>query len=301
MISTDSEFGNLYTLEVSRGCAAGCLFCAAGSVCGPVRFLNMDAFVKETELGLRYRNTIGLVGTAVSYHPKLEEMAGYLLEQGGGFSPSSIRAEKITPELADLLVRAKHRTVSLAPEAGTEQLRKTIGKRFTDEQFLEKADLLFEAGIPNLKLYFMVGLPGESDSDIAGIAQLVEKLRERMLHWGRPRGRVGTITVSVNPFVPKPRTAFERVPIASESTLKERMQTIRAKLGPVGGVRVQTGSVRGAYIDALLSLGDRRVADVLDKLPAGGVSLKRLTKIIPAAEQILYGRESGELPWGFIK
>jgi len=301
VISTDSEFGNLYTLEVSRGCAAGCLFCAAGSVCGPVRFLEMDAFVREAELGLRYRNTIGLVGTAVSYHPKLEEMAGYLLEQGGGFSPSSIRAEKITPTLADLLFRAKHRTVSLAPEAGTEQLRKTIGKRFTDEQFLEKADLLFEAGIPNLKLYFMVGLPGESDNDIAGIAQLVGELRERMLHWGRPRGRVGTITVSVNPFVPKPRTAFERVPIASESILKERMQTIRTKLGPVGGVRVQTGSVRGAYLDALLSLGDRRVADVLDKLPASGVSLKRLTKIIPAAEQILFGRESGELPWSFIK
>jgi radical SAM superfamily enzyme YgiQ (UPF0313 family) len=301
VISTDSEFGKLYTLEVSRGCAAGCLFCAAGSVCGPVRFLNMGAFVREAELGLRYRNTIGLVGTAVSYHPKLEEMAGYLLDQGGGFSPSSIRAEKVTPELADLLVRAKHRTVSLAPEAGTVQLRKAIGKNLSDEQFLEKADLLFEAGIPNLKLYFMVGLPGESDSDINGITQLVGKLRDRMLHWGRPRGKVGSITVSVNPFVPKPRTVFERVPIASESTLKESMQAIRAKLGPVGGIRVQTGSVRGAYLDALLSLGDRSVADVLDKLPASGVSLKRLTKIIPAAEQILYGRESGELPWGFIK
>jgi len=301
VISADSEFGDLYMLEISRGCPAGCLFCAAGSICGPVRFLGMDTFEKEAIQGLRYRKTIGLVGTAVSYHPKLEEMAGFLLEKGGSFSPSSIRAERITPELADLMVRAGHRTVSLAPEAGTEELRNAIGKRFSDEQFLERADFLFEAGVPNLKLYFMVGLPGETEGDIDGIVELVRKLRERMLHWGRPRGKVGTITVSVNPFVPKPRTAFERVSMAAESALQKRMKTIRKKLGPVGGVRVQTGSVRGAYLDALLSLGDRRVADVLDNLPAGGVSLKRLTKVLPTAEQILFGRESGELPWGFIK
>jgi radical SAM superfamily enzyme YgiQ (UPF0313 family) len=261
----------------------------------------MDAFAREAELGLRYRKTMGLVGTAVSYHPDLEEMATYLLDREGSFSPSSIRAERVTPGLADLLVRARHRTVSLAPEAGTEDLRKAIGKGFTDKQFLEKVDLLFEAGIPNIKLYFMVGLPGESDSDVSGIVELAGKLRERMIHWGRPRGKAGTITVSVTPFVPKPRTAFERVPIASESALKRRMNIIRTRLGPVGGVRVQTGSVRGAYLDALLSLGDKSVADVLDNLPATGVSLKRLTKILPNAEQILFGRESGELPWGFIR
>jgi radical SAM superfamily enzyme YgiQ (UPF0313 family) len=301
VLSDDSEFGDLYMLEVSRGCPAGCLFCAAGSVCGPVRYLGMDSFVKEAELGLKYRNTIGLVGTAVSFHPGLEEMAAYLIDQKGSFSPSSIRAERVTPRLAELLVAARHRTVSLAPEAGTENLRSSIGKRFSDEQLLERVDILLDAGIPNLKLYFMVGLPRETDSDIEGIVELAVKLRERMLHFGRPRGKVGTLTVSVNPFVPKPRTAFERVPMAAESTLNNRMKTVRIRLGPVGGVRVQTGSVRGAYLDALLSLGDRSVADVLDKLPAGGVSMKRLSKIVPAAEQILYGRESGELPWGFIK
>ena len=122
-----------------------------------------------------------------------------------------------------------------------------------------------------------------------------------MIHYGRPRGRTGVITVSVNPFVPKPRTAYERIPIAAESSLKKGLTDIRARLGPVGGIRVQAGSVRGAYLDALLSLGDRRVADVLDKLPAAGVSLKRLTKIFPAAQQILFERQSGELPWEFIK
>ena len=301
VLSSAAEFGDLYMLEVSRGCPAGCFFCAAGSVCGPVRFLQMESFKKEAEKGLRYRKTLGLVGTAVSYHPQLEEMGNYLLEQGGSFSPSSIRAERVTPELADLLVRARHRTVSLAPEAGTVELRKNIGKGLSDDQFLERADILLEAGIVNLKLYFMVGLPGERDSDIIGIVDLMKKLREQMISRGRTRGRVGTITVSVNPFVPKPRTAFERVPIASETVLKERMRAIRSGLGPVGGVKVQTGSVRGAYLDALLSLGDKSVADVLDKLPVGGVSVKRLAMIVPTAEQILHGRGSGDLPWYFIR
>jgi radical SAM superfamily enzyme YgiQ (UPF0313 family) len=228
-------------------------------------------------------------------------MAGFLLDRGGSFSPSSIRAEKVTPRLAELLVRAKHKTVSLAPEAGTRSLRASIGKDLTDEQFLTRADILLQAGIPNLKLYFMVGLPGETNSDITGIVELVMKLKDRMMHWGRPRGRVGSVTVSVNPFVPKPRTALERAPVATETVLKERMRRVRAKLGSAGNILVQTGSVRRAYLDALLSLGDRTVADVLDKLPAAGVSLKRLIKIYPAAEQVLFGRESGELPWHFIK
>jgi radical SAM superfamily enzyme YgiQ (UPF0313 family) len=301
VITDGSEFGRLYLLEVSRGCPAGCLFCAAGTACGPVRFLGMEAFVAEAERGLKYRKTIGLVGTAVSYHPHLEAMAGFLLDRGGSFSPSSIRAEKVTPRLAELLVRAKHKTVSLAPEAGTRSLRASIGKDLTDEQFLTRADILLQAGIPNLKLYFMVGLPGETNSDITGIVELVMKLKDRMMHWGRPRGRVGSVTVSVNPFVPKPRTALERAPVATETVLKERMRRVRAKLGSAGNILVQTGSVRRAYLDALLSLGDRTVADVLDKLPAAGVSLKRLIKIYPAAEQVLFGRESGELPWHFIK
>jgi radical SAM superfamily enzyme YgiQ (UPF0313 family) len=301
VLSRQSEFGDLYPVEISRGCAAGCLFCAAGMVCGPVRFMGFDAFVREAGEGLTYRRKIGLVGTAVSFHPRLEEMAVFTLEEGGTFSPSSIRTEKITPRLASLLSDAGHRTVSLAPEAGREALRSAVGKKFTDELLFEKAGVLLEAGIPNIKLYFMAGLPGEEDGDMEGIVELASGLRDLMVRHGRSRGKVGTVTVSINPFVPKPRTPFERSPMAEESTLSRRLKMVRKGLGPVGGVKVQTGSVRGAYLDALLSLGGRQVSAVLDKLPPGGVSLKRLTKIFPETEQILFGREEGEMPWSFIK
>jgi len=301
VLSRQSEFGELYPVEISRGCAAGCLFCAAGMVCGPVRFMGFDAFVREAGEGLKYRRKIGLVGTAVSFHPRLEEMAVFTLEEGGTFSPSSVRTEKITPRLASLLSKAGHRTVSLAPEAGREALRSAVGKKFTDELFFEKAGVLLEAGIPNIKLYFMAGLPGEEDRDMEGIVELASGLRDLMVTHGRSRGKVGTVTVGVNPFVPKPRTPFERAPMAEESVLTKRLKMVRKGLGPVGGVKVQTGSVRGAYLDALLSLGGRQVSAVLDKLPPGGVSLNRLTKIFPETEQILFGREEGEMPWSFIK
>ena len=191
--------------------------------------------------------------------------------------------------------------MSLAPEAGNEGLRSSLGKGMSDAGFLERVDMLMEAGIPNLKLYFMMGLPGEDDGDARAIVDLLSRVRERMLSVGRPRGKVGNLTASVNPFVPKPQTAFERVPMAAEGDLKRRLKIVREGAFSLGGVQAQAGSVRAAYLDGLLSLGGRTVFNVLDKLPPGGVSLKRLTGIFPPAEKILFDREEGDLPWGCIK
>ncbi len=300
VVAKQTEFGSMYLLEISRGCPGRCAFCAASSVCGQVRFLGLKRFQEELAVGMRYRKKIGLVGTAVSYHPHLLEIAQMVHEVGGRFSPSSIRLERMTPQLADQLAVSGHRTVALAPEAGTEDLRTTVGKGFPDKTALQAVDMLQHAGIPNVKLYFMVGLPGETDPDSSAIVGLVSDIRERVVQAGRKRGKVGTVSVNVNPFIPKPHTLFERKPIAEEDVLVRRLKGVRDGLGRLGGVKVQTGSVRGAYLDALLSLGDRRLAGLLGQLPRSGISLKRLDKIVKDASRILFERESADLPWSFI-
>lgn len=299
-VTRDTEFGAMYPLEVSRGCPAGCTFCAAAAVCSPVRFLGIERFIQEVELGLEYRKKIGMVGTAVSYHPDLLALAHEIHKRGGSFSPSSIRLERLSMELAELLVHSRHKTVSIAPESASERLRTSIGKGVPDSTIIQAVDILQSAGIPNLKLYFMIGLPGEEDSDALGIIDLVDRIRSRMIQYGREKGRVGTVSVSINPFVPKPHTVLERSPMAEEDVLSGRISLIRDGLRRLGGVKVQTGSIRGAYLDGLLSLGDRRITGLLGDLPRTGVSLKRLDKLVPKASQILLTERSGKLPWHFI-
>ncbi len=292
-----TEFGNLYLMEVSRGCGEGCLFCAAGAVCRPVRHLPLQAFRREMARGLRHRRILGLVGTAVGSHPDLLKMGEEALAAGGGISPSSLRADRITPSLAEVLRKSGQAAVSLAPEAGAERLRRAAGKRFTDAELLWAAGILQDAGIMRLKLYFMLGLPGESDDDADAAADLALAVREVMVGKGRPRGRVGELTVNATPFVPKPHTAWEREPMAEEEVLVRRMGILRKRLARAGGVRLQLFSPRAALLDALLSLSGREAAPHLSLLPPAGVTPRRMEKLWPGAAERVFSRRNGPLPW----
>jgi radical SAM superfamily enzyme YgiQ (UPF0313 family) len=234
----NTEFGSMHMVEMQRGCPHRCNFCAAPVIYRPFRQFSKDEIVKAIDIGLPHRRKIGLIGGDVLAHPDFIEIAGYIHSKGAVFSPSSVRADRITPEIARLLKQSRHRTVTLAPEAGSYALRKGIGKVIPDEKFFHAAETLAREGIRQFKLYFMFGLPGETEDDIDEIAAFVKKFQVS--------GSKCKVTAAVNPFVPKRGTEFEGEAFAGAGTLKERARRLKKLLARAGGVQIKIGSPASA-------------------------------------------------------
>jgi radical SAM superfamily enzyme YgiQ (UPF0313 family) len=184
-----------------------------------------------------------------------------IADRGGRASPSSLKADLVTPALARALGAGGNRSVTIAPEAGSERMRRVINKNLTETEILRAAEWLVGGGVDALKLYVMVGLPTETEADVAGIVDLTRRVRERLL--GAGRARVGRILVSINPFVPKPWTPFQWEPMEALGSLRTKLAWLRRRLHAIPGVAVETESPREAYLQTLLSRGDRRVAPLL--------------------------------------
>src|ERR671936_1670080 len=223
----------------------------------PVRYRSPERLRASLARGLRERQTIGLVGAEMASLPGVAALCQEVAAAGGRASPSSLKADLITPELARALGAGGNRSVTVAPEAGSERLRRVINKNLSEAEILRAAEWLVGGGVDALKLYVMVGLPTETEADVEAIVDLVDKVRARLLGTGRPR--VGRILVSINPFVPKPWTPFQWEPMEAIPSLKRKLGFLRRAPGAIPGVVVEIESPREAYLQTLLSRGDRRV------------------------------------------
>jgi radical SAM superfamily enzyme YgiQ (UPF0313 family) len=266
ILTEESVFGDMYLVEASRGCQWGCRFCAAGFMYRPIRYRSPENLIAEAERGLSERGVIGLVGAEMASVPGVADVAGAVADRGGRLSPSSLKADCISPALAAALARNGNRSVTVAPEAGSERMRKVINKNLTEPEILHAAEMMMGEGVENLKCYFMVGLPEERDEDVVAIAELVGRIVTRARE---QRRRVGHVSVSLNPFVPKPWTPFQWDAMGDATELKRKVALVRSNLMRLdAGVELDAESPREAYFQTLVSRGDRRVGAILARLSA---------------------------------
>jgi radical SAM superfamily enzyme YgiQ (UPF0313 family) len=263
LVTPESEFSDRVLIELGRGCTRSCRFCAAGYVYRPPRIHEKSTLLSTVSDVLKKEPSVGLLSACVSDIPGIEEITSLILREGGRFSVSSLRADSLTRPLVEHLREAGQKTLAVAPEAGSEGLRKVINKHLTQEQIVDAVRVIGSAGDFSLRLYFLIGLPTETQEDVGEILELVKTIKHRLVKEAATRGRMRQIKLSVNCFVPKPFTPFQWFPMDTVQSLKEKQKWLKKALGREGGIKVSFDVPKWAYVQALLSLGDRRVASLL--------------------------------------
>ena len=261
----NAEYGHMALLEVGKGCGRGCRFCLEGQIYRPVRHRSVAALRETVQaLAAAGEKRVGLVGACVSDYPWIGDLLKIVEDNGMELSISSLRADSLTEGLVSSLARGGHRTLTMAPEAGTERLRRAIRKSITDEQIFIACDLVRAQGIPNLKTYFMIGQPTETDEDVEAIPDLAGRMLERLKVLDATGKPFGKLTLSISSFVPKPWTPFQWAPFAGVDALQKKLETIKRGVRAFSNIRVLHENPREAALQALLARGDRRVADFLE-------------------------------------
>lgn len=301
--SPGAEMGDRLLVEISRGCSQGCRFCWAGYNYYPPRVVPAKDILEKARQWRERTNKIGLVSTAVCDHPEISTILRELRAMDYRITVSSLRLDQISEELLDALVESKDQQIAVAPETGSDRLRRVINKNLTNDEIVDICGAVFDRGMLTIKLYMMVGLPTETQEDLDEMFVLVERIRDRMLEAGKKFGRAGKIIPSLNGFVPKPNTPLQWEGIYDEKELKQRIKYVCKGLSRIDNVDVRFMSAKIAHEQSLFSSGDRTVAKLIDHAARIGGNLRDAARFLnfDTAFHTTRTRDYDEfLPWSIV-
>jgi radical SAM superfamily enzyme YgiQ (UPF0313 family) len=299
VLTQDTELGDIFLIEAERGCQRGCRFCLVNTAFAPMRFRTADKIVRQAWEGLHNRRRIGLVGPAVTDHPQINEILDGLLKLNAELSISSLRIDTLSDEILTALEKGKAQTVTIAPEAGSERLRDVINKGINEDDILGAANRIAGRRFTQLKLYYIIGLPTETDDDIEDIVKLTLTIKDRL---ERQRSNI-RLVLNVTPLVPKASTPFQWLPMASLDTLNRRLAILKSRL-PLKGVKLNEESPAWSHVQGVLSRGDEGVAKILvdmEEISLAGWRNAAESNQIDLDRYINQKWDTEQkLPWGFI-
>ena len=254
-----TEFGAMYIIEVARGCGRHCRFCMAGYCFRVPRVRPLDILKEGVDRAEKLGKKVGLMGAAISDYPEVDELVNYIRSKDMRYSCASLRADSLTQAVVDGLADSGQKTITIAPETGSERLRRVINKGISEEHLQNAATLSAKSGIQHMRLYIMIGLPTETDEDIEAIVGLAERTQAHMAEVGCK----GRLTLSINPFIPKPFTPFQWMAMDNQKTVEKKLQYIKKALQKNRRIEVLVESPKEAYIQGVLARGDRRLGAVI--------------------------------------